>query len=119
MASSNFALTWLPVTLHQEDGQDYTIPTRLLRADGAEVSVDITSITVQREDLRRFRIITVLPRPDESPATVHVAGKIRLIGLDEVREALCPRAAARDGRAVILWRRRGPRDRSRTADAAS
>ena len=105
-----------------EDGQDYTIPTRLLRADGAEVSVDITSITVQREDLRRFRIVTVLPRPDEPPATVHVAGKIRLIGLDEVREALGSRWAAAAARAMasaehVIRRRCGPRDTfSRTAD---
>jgi PAS domain S-box-containing protein len=105
-----------------EDGQDYTIPTRLLCADGAEVPVDITSITVQREDLRRFRIVTVLPRPDEPPATVHVAGKIRLIGLDEVREALGSRWAAAAARAMasaehVIRRRCGPRDTfSRTPD---
>src|ERR1700722_5436416 len=46
------------------DGRDYTAPSRLLRADGSEVAVELTSTTVQRDDLRRFRIITVLPQPD-------------------------------------------------------
>lgn len=105
-----------------EDGQDYTIPTRLLCADGAEVPVDIMSITVQREDLRRFRIVTVLPRPDEPPATVHVAGKIRLIGLEEVKEALGSRWAAVAARAMasaehVIRNRCGTRDTwSRTPD---
>ena len=66
-----------------EDGQDYTIASRLLRADGSEVAVEITSITVQRDDLRHFRIITVLAQPDAArPVTVHVAGKIKLVDGD-------------------------------------
>jgi PAS domain S-box-containing protein len=105
-----------------EDGHDYTLPTRLLRADGTELPVEITSIAVQREDLRRFRIITVLPRPNEPPATVHVAGKIRLIGLDEVKEALGSRWTAVAARAMasaehVIQRRCGPHDTfSRTPD---
>ena len=105
-----------------EDGQDYTLTSRLLRADGSEIPVEITSTTVQRDDLRRFRIITVLQRPDEPPVTVHVAGKIKLIGLDEVKEALGPRWAAVAARAMasaehVIRRRCGPRDTwSRTAD---
>ena len=98
-----------------EDGHDYSLPTRLSRADGTELPVVLTSITVQREDLRRFRIITVLPRPSEPPATVHVAGKIRLIGLDEVKEALGSRWAAVAARAMasaehVIRRRCGPHD---------
>lgn len=76
-------------TRQTTDGLDYTITSRLLRADGGEVAVEITSITVQRDDLKHFRIVTAVPLPDTSPpVTVHVAGKIRLIGLDEVKEAL-------------------------------
>ena len=84
--------------------------------------VEITSTTVQRDDLRRFRIVTVLQRPDASPVTVHVAGKIRLIGLDEVKEALGSRWAAVAARAMasaehVIKRHCGPRDTwSRTAD---
>ena len=54
-----------------EDGQDYTLTSRLVRANGTEIPVEVTSTTVQREDLRRFRIITMLQRPDEMPVTVH------------------------------------------------
>jgi PAS domain S-box-containing protein len=105
-----------------EDGQDYTVASRLVRADGTEIPVEITSTTVQRDDLRRFRIVTVLQRPDAAPVTVHVAGKIRLIGLDEVREALGSRWATVAARAMasaehVIKRHCGPRDTwSRTAD---
>ena len=105
-----------------EDGRDYTMATRLLRADGTEIPVEITSTTVQRDDLRRFRIITILQRQDEAPVSVHVAGKIRLIGLDEVKEALGSRWAAVAARAMasaehVIKRHCGPRDTwSRTAD---
>ncbi len=107
-----------------QDGQDYTVATRLLRADGSEVAVELTSITVQREDLRRFRIITVLKREtaEAAPVTVHVAGKIRLIGLDEVKEALGSRWAAVAARAMasaehVIRNRCGTRDTwSRTPD---
>src|SRR4051812_32244975 len=84
-----------------EDGQDYAVPSRLLRADGSEVAVEITSITVQRDDLRRFRILTVLRHADEAPSvSVHVAGKIKLVGLDEVKEALGARWAEVSARAM-------------------
>ncbi len=104
-----------------EDGHDYSLQTRMSRADGTELPVVLTSITVQREDHRRFRIVTVLPRPSEPPATVHVAGKIRLIGLDEVKEALGSRWAAVAARAMAsaehVIRRCGPHDScSRTPD---
>ena len=107
------------------DGRDYTTPSRLLRADGSEVAVELTSITVQHDDLRRFRIITVLPRPEGATATatsVRVAGKIKLIGLEEVRELLGTRWAAVAERAMasaehVIRRRCGPGDTcTRTKD---
>ena len=105
-----------------DDGQGYSMATRLACADGREVPVELTSTTMQRDDLRRFRIITVLHRLDVPPATVHVAGKIRLIGLDEVKEALGPRWATVAARAMssaehVIRRRCGSHDTwSRTAD---
>jgi PAS domain S-box-containing protein len=108
--------------LQTADGHDYSLLTRLLRADGTELPVVVTSITVQREDLRRFRIITVLPRPNEPPSTVQVAGKIRLIGLEAVKEALGSRWTAVAARAMasaehVIRRRCGPHDTfSRTPD---
>jgi PAS domain S-box-containing protein len=106
-----------------EDGQDYTVATKLLQADGTEVAVELTSITVQRDDLRRFRILTVLRHTDPAPpVTVHVAGKITLIGLDEVKEALGARWAEVASKAMasaehVVRRNCGPRDTySRTTD---
>jgi PAS domain S-box-containing protein len=106
-----------------EDGKDYSIRTRLLRADGGEVPAEISSITVQREDLRRFRIITVLPQLEGPPTVIHVAGKIKLVGLDEVKQALGSRWAGVAARAMasaehVIRRHCGSRDTwSRTADA--
>jgi PAS domain S-box-containing protein len=105
-----------------EDGHDYTLAARLLHADGTELPVELTSITVQRDDLRRFRIVTVLPRPDDAAATVRVAGKIKLIGIDEVKHALGSRWGAVAARAMasaehVIRRRCAPCDTlSRTSD---
>jgi PAS domain S-box-containing protein len=110
------------VQSQEEDRKGYTLATRVLRADGSEIPVEVTSTTMQRDDLRHFRIITVLHRLDTPPATVHVAGKIRLIGLDEVKEALGPRWATVAARAMssaehVIRRRCGSHDTwSRTAD---
>jgi PAS domain S-box-containing protein len=108
-----------------EDGKDYSVRTRLLRADGSEVPAEISSITVQREDLRRFRIITALPQPEGPgpPTVIHIAGKIKLVGLDEVKQALGSRWAGVAARAMasaehVVRKHCGPRDTwSRTADA--
>jgi PAS domain S-box-containing protein len=106
-----------------EDGRDYSLRTRLLRADGSEMPAEITSMMVQRGDLRRFRIITVLPQPDGPTTTIHVAGKIKLVGLDEVKQALGSRWAGVAARVMasaehVIRHRCGARDAwSRTADA--
>ena len=108
-----------------EDGQTYTIPTALLRADGSQIQVELTSTVVEHEDLKRFRVVTVSPaEPDsaENKLSVRVAGKIRLIGLDEVRTALGARWPAVASRVMasaehVVRHRCGPRDSwSRTVD---
>ena len=105
-----------------EDGRDYSLVTRLLRADGKVIPAVITSTMVQRDDLRRFRIVTLLSQADTVVETVRVAGKIRLIGLDEVKEALGSRWTAVAARAMasaehVIRRNCGTRDTySRTAD---
>jgi len=71
-----------------DEGRDYTVAASLLRSDGSEISVELTSITVDRADLRRFRIITLIPRTDAASVAVHVAGKIKLVGLREVKASL-------------------------------
>ena len=107
-----------------EDGRDYTLATRLVRANGKEVAVEITSTVTQGIDLKRFRVITVLRRPDEAqPMTVQVAGKIRLIGLDTIKQALDTRWAQVAARVMataehVVRRSCGPRDTyARTADS--
>jgi PAS domain S-box-containing protein len=113
-----------------EDGRDYTIPTRLLRADGTEIAAEITSTAVQRDDLRRVRIITVLPASGPAsmaaaaavPFKVLVAGKIKMIGLEEVKQTLGARweavaARAMDSAEHVIRRHCGARDTfSRTTD---
>jgi PAS domain S-box-containing protein len=108
-----------------EHGQDYTIEIETARADGAQVRVNLTSIMVEREDLRRYRILTLSPLgfvEAPPPVSVHVAGKIKLIGLDEVKTALGPRWAALASRVMasaehVIRKRCGPHDTwSRTTD---
>jgi len=108
-----------------ESGRDYTIGAALQRANGSTLPVELTSVMVGHEDLKRFRIITVSPAAPHSaapPLSVHVAGKIRLIGLDEVRAALGSRWASVSSRVMasaehVIRRRCGPRDSwSRTVD---
>ena len=114
--------------LQFRDGRDYTLATRLLRGDGTEVPAEITSITAQRADLRRFRIITVLPAGGTTatagvvPLKVHVAGKIKMIGLEEVKQSLGARWEAVAARAMasaehVIRRHCGACDTfSRTSD---
>ena len=117
--------------LQDKDRREYTLATRLLRADGMEVAAEITSITVQRADLQRFRIVTVLPAGGRAgtvaasgavPFRLHIAGKIKMIGLEEVKQSLGIRWEAMATRAMasaehVIRRHCGTRDTfSRTSD---
>jgi PAS domain S-box-containing protein len=106
--------------------QAYTIESAALHADGSEVRVELSSILVEREDLKRFRIITLtplVPRTAPPPLTLHIAGKIKLIGLEDVKAALGSRWPAAAARAMktaehIVKQRCGPHDTwSRTDDS--
>jgi PAS domain S-box-containing protein len=44
-----------------DTGQNYTHETALVRADGSQVQVQFTSTVVERDDLKRFRIVTLFP----------------------------------------------------------
>ena len=79
-----------------ESGHDYTIETTAQRGDGSTLPVELTSTMMAHENLKRVRIVTLTPRGPATmppPVKVHVAGKFRLIGLEEVMEALGPRWA--------------------------
>jgi PAS domain S-box-containing protein len=59
-----------------EDGQNYTIETDVVRGDGSQISVQLTSTVVERDDLKRFRIVTMSPlqsRGAATPTAVHVS----------------------------------------------
>ena len=106
-------------------GESYRFDTVLIRPDGARLPVEVVGTMVAREDLKRFRILTVTPRqrPAESTeTTVRVAGKIKLIGLEDVKSALGERWPAVAARVMhsaehVVRRRCGEHDTwSRTAD---
>ncbi len=108
-----------------ENEQGYTIETAMMRADGSQARVNFTSIMAEREGLRRYRILTLSPlmgAETSPPVSVHVAGKIKLIGLDEVKTALGPRWEALASRVMasaehVIRTRCGPKDTwSRTTD---
>jgi PAS domain S-box-containing protein len=108
-----------------ENEQGYTIETAMMRADGSQARVNFTSIMAEREGLRRYRILTLSPlmvAEASPPVSVHVAGKIKLIGLDEVKSVLGPRWEALAARVMasaehVIRTRCGPKDTwSRTPD---
>jgi len=108
-------------------GESYRMDTILLRSDGSRVPVEIVSTIVAREDLKHFRIITVTPRQpvaDTAATTVRVAGKIKLIGLEDVKSALGERWPSVADRVMssaehVVRRRCGEHDTwSRTADCS-
>ena len=106
-------------------GMDYTIDAMLLREDGSELPVRLTSVLVPHADMRRVRIVTATPlaaAPVAAATQIHVAGKIRLIGLDAVKATLgahWPQLAARAmaSAEAVIRRRCGPHDTyARTSD---
>jgi PAS domain S-box-containing protein len=81
------------------EGGKYTVSVSLLAADETEIPVSLTATVVAGEDLSRFRVLTILPTapgvsapaataPVPPPLSVRVAGKVQLVGLDEVKAAL-------------------------------
>ena len=108
-----------------ENEQDYTIDIAMVRVDESQVRVKLTSIMVEGEGVRRYRILTLSPfmvAEAPPPVSVHVAGKIKLIGLDEVKTVLGPRWEALASRVMasaehVIRSRCGPQDTwSRTPD---
>ena len=105
------------------DGQPFTIFAAMLRNDATRIQVRLSSVILERPDLRRVRMITLTPapRPLEQPRFA-VTGQIRLAGLDEVKAVLGGRWDAVAERALqtaehILQKHLDPHDTfSRTED---
>ena len=108
-----------------ERNEDMTYAVPLLRADGSTVDTRITSVFVGSDDLKLFRILTL--RADSGMAVEmrsQTAGRIRLVGLDEVRAALGDRWPAVAVRAMataetVIRRRCGPQDSVERIDETS
>jgi PAS domain S-box-containing protein len=95
-------------------GTDATYDTVLLRSDGSEMQARLTSSVVEREDRKRVCVITVRPRGDDDDR-VESAGRIKLVGLEEVRSMLGDRWPAVAERAMataeaVIRRRCSARD---------
>ncbi len=106
------------------DGKDFTIEAALLHASGAELPVRIRSTLMQRDDLKRIRILTIDPLADDAAMRVRMAGRIALVGIEEVRAALGTKWAAVAERAMataehVLRQHCSPGDTfTRTEDGA-
>lgn len=94
---------------------------RLRHADGTPIWVNITATVADTGEQQRFRVLTLME--DQAPPELfQVAGKIRLVGLGEVKAALGDRWPSMRDRAVggaehVLRRKLGPKDSfSRTRD---
>lgn len=115
------------VECHILTGDAYAIDLKAIRLDGRRIDVHLRCAEADRHDMHRHRILTVreIAAPHAGPprlAAFQVAGKVRLIGLAEVKAelgALWSKVAARalDTAETVIRRRLGPLETfSRTTD---
>jgi PAS domain S-box-containing protein len=108
-----------------EHGADLTYVAPLLHADGSRIDTTITSVVVETEDKKRFRILTLRSEaPGAAAMRTETAGRIKLVGLDDVRLALGDRWPAVAERAMataeaVVKRRCGKQDSYSRADDTS
>lgn len=112
-----------------QDASPCGVHVCLSRGSGDTIAARLHAALMVRPDLRRFRILTITPdagaphavQPVDSRKFL-VAGKIRLVGLEDVRAALGPRWPEMADRAMqcaehVARKRLGPSDSfSRTDD---
>jgi PAS domain S-box-containing protein len=80
-------------------GGDLNFDVLILLADGSEQTMRARSVLVERDDQKKFRILTLRPLARVATRAVN-AGHIKLVGLDEVRDALGARWPALASRAM-------------------
>ena len=107
------------------EGADQTYITPILKADGSRMVATITSVIVSTDDGKRFRILTLRSNAD-NPERLRTesAGRIKLVGLEEVRTAMGDRWQAVAERAMataeaVIRRRCGGQDAWSRADNTS
>lgn len=111
------------LTQQMRDGRPYMADLAVLRRDGTKVPVRLTSALIRGRDKQRFRIVTLHEMQAASTSMrVQVAGKVKLVGLHDVKTALGDRWPALADRALqcaeqVIRRHIDPRDTySPTAD---
>jgi PAS domain S-box-containing protein len=106
-------------------GTDQTYVAPLLKADGSQIVATITSALVSTEDGKQFRILTLRSQAAVTGGIrIESAGRIRLVGLDEVRAVMGDRWQGVAERAMataeaVIKRRCGPQDSYSRADDTS
>jgi PAS domain S-box-containing protein len=111
------------VRTQMEDGRDVTYEVPILREDGTEQQMRVTSVLAERDDRKKFRIITLRPAA-RTLLRSESAGRIMLVGLEEVRDALGSRWPAVAARAMataeaVIKRRCGKEDSYSRVDDVS
>ena len=113
------------IELQLREGTDQTYVAPLLRADGSRLSASFTSVLVATEDSKQFRIITLRSRsPGSARLRSESAGRIKLVGLEDVRTAMGDRWRAVAERSMataeaVIKRRCGKQDSYSRADDTS
>ena len=113
------------VKRQRESGGDVTYSTFALRKDGSEIPVRTPSVIGTTSGTTQFRIVTLRARAAGLAAIrSQSVGRIKLVGLDEVRAALADRwpAAAQRVMAtaeVVIKRHCGPQDSYSRVDDTS
>ena len=107
------------------NGSNASFSAPLLKLDGSQVVVRITSVTVAAGDTRQVRILTLRPEvTQETKIRSESVGRIKLVGLDEVRAALGERWPALAERVMataetVIKRHCGPQDSFSRSDDTS
>ena len=107
------------------DGLDTLQVAPILRADGVQVIMRITSVIATPGEAKQFRVLTLRPEVTTPTRTrLESIGHIKLVGLDEVRAALGDRWAAVAHRAMVtaeavIRKHCGPQDSFSYADETS
>ncbi len=107
------------------DANDTVQVAPILRVDGVQLIMRITSVVATPGEARQFRVLTL--RPEVGTPTrsrLESIGHIKLVGLDEVRTALGDRWAAVAHRAMVtaeavIRKHCGPQDSFSYADETS
>jgi PAS domain S-box-containing protein len=108
-----------------EQGGDSSFRAPLVTASGPEFDAQITSVLVATDGVSHFRIVTLRQHiVAANKIRSESVGKIKLVGLDEVRRALGSRWPAVASRAMataeaVIKRRCGPTDSYSQADDTS